>query len=301
MTAEDLRLAREGSANVAYQTFTKHITENKEGLFSFYEGKDAPYYYSRIKQVITNRKNYPIICKGKSMVIKVYELINNHREYDKYLKVFFVDRDFDSSIKGVYPDIFETPCYSIENLYVNKSSFEEILKHELSLSEVDDSFENCIDCFNDRIAEMLDALELFNAWYFCLKQKAETDKLKTGVSLNEKFPKGYIDISLNKINRNYDLNNIRNDFKNAIFIAEDDINIKIQQFQESDRLLSFRGKYLLEFFHKFIQLLVEDANTNQNILKTKLKFHAELSQFISLFSQYAETPATLIEYLNQRN
>ena len=51
MTADQLRKAREESANVAYITFTKHIKADKLGLFCFFEGKDSPYYISRIKAV----------------------------------------------------------------------------------------------------------------------------------------------------------------------------------------------------------------------------------------------------------
>lgn len=37
--------------------------------------------------------------------------------------MFFVDNDYDESLEGISPDLYETPCYSIENLYAQKEVF----------------------------------------------------------------------------------------------------------------------------------------------------------------------------------
>ncbi len=94
MTVEELLRERDESANVAYMAFAMHVRSNKFGLFCFFEGKDSPYYRLRVRDVCKDNY-YPISCSGKSKVLKVYELINSHREYDNYKKAFFIDRDFD--------------------------------------------------------------------------------------------------------------------------------------------------------------------------------------------------------------
>lgn len=39
MSVDDLRRAREENANVSFMDFDKHIRENKDGLFCFFEGE----------------------------------------------------------------------------------------------------------------------------------------------------------------------------------------------------------------------------------------------------------------------
>ena len=127
---DELRQSR-GKAQVAYQDFILHTRANKEGLFCFFEGKDNAYYIPRVKQ-FTN-KYHPINCGGREKVLKVYDLINNHREYDQYKKAFFIDRDFNPSLSPPNPKIFETPCYSIENFYTSVNVFQEIIKNPSSM------------------------------------------------------------------------------------------------------------------------------------------------------------------------
>lgn len=85
---DELRKGR-SKAQVAYQDFILHTRANKDGLFCFFEGKDNVYYIPRIKR-FTN-KYHSIHCGGREKVLKVYELINHHREYDKYKKAFLID------------------------------------------------------------------------------------------------------------------------------------------------------------------------------------------------------------------
>jgi hypothetical protein len=299
MNPTDLRKAREESANIAYQTFIKHIREDKNGFFCFFEGKDAPYYSLRIQSILSPGATYPIICKGKKMVLKVYELIKNHKEYTKYKKAFFVDRDFDSSIiQQTNSDIYETPTYSIENFYCYPEVITEILKNELGLSEVDDSFKNAITVFKKLMTEMLSAQSLFNSWYYSLKEKKRNDGLdSTGVNLSEKFPKGYISLDLSGVTILYDLKKIKDDFPNAIQVDDEIILNFIDELNKVDKISFFRGKFLFEFVHTFIIKLIEDSNREQLIMKSKIKYHIEMKQMISSYSQYAITSNCLSAYL----
>jgi hypothetical protein len=301
MTTDELRKAREESANVAYQTFAKHIAQNMDGLFCFYEGKDAPYYSFRIKIHVPERTAYPIICNGKSMVIKVFELIQNHREYDKYRKAFFVDCDFDESITATYGgSIYETPTYSVENFYIHQTCVGEILKNELGIPAPEETYINTMQCFNDRIPELLDAQSLFNSWYCCLREKRLAEGLRTtGVRLEEKFPKGYLTVTLNSVQSNYDLAKIKADFPQAITVADDIVATKQAYIATIDRTTKFRGKYLLDFLHQFLKLIIVDSKAGKNVAKATINYHFELAQMISMYSQYAITPTNLVEYLKK--
>ena len=106
MSVEEMIRRREESANTAFITFNKHISQGKMGLFCFFEGKDSPYYVARIRMLFSGNY-YPIACSGKSKVLKINELIGFHKELEAYKTAFFVDKDFDPPISN--PKIYETP------------------------------------------------------------------------------------------------------------------------------------------------------------------------------------------------
>lgn len=293
---EDLIREREESANVAYMTFMKHIRQDKNGLFCFFEGNDAPYYQIRIRNVYQDNY-YPIKCKGKSKVLKVYELINNHRIYDKYRKGFFVDSDFDLPINN--PAIYETPCYSIENFYTNPSVFSEILKNELGLTEVSESYANAMNCYVELHQQFLEKTTLFNAWYACLKDVRNQNGTETGASLSDKFPKGFVKMALDKIEIAYDFDKIKTTFSDALLITESILNQKIERFNQSDKNYIFRGKFAFFAMLEILEKLVEDSRNTKQVIKEKVKYNVTQSQGISQFAQYAKTPPCLMAYLER--
>ncbi|WP_167016797.1 DUF4435 domain-containing protein [Chitinophaga sp. Cy-1792] len=298
MTADDLRKARENNPNVAYQTFIKHVGEDKKGYFYFIEGKDAPYYNLRVKNRLDKLQLFPIQCGGKSKVLKVYELIKNHEVYLKYKIGYFVDLDFDDRLNN--DDIYETPTYSIENLYCYPEVMGEVLKNEFALSEVDEGYQNILKHYVKMLTEATAAQSLFNAWYYCLKEKKRNENLNTtGVALDDTFKKGYIFVDLLEIVRKYDLGRIRTDFKTAIDCDEKRINEIDAYFNSTDMVSCLRGKYLIEFFHKFLVLVSKDSVTDQKLSKAGLVCHVNLKTIISMYSQYAHTPACLINYLGK--
>ncbi len=302
MNADDLRKAREESSNVPYQEFNKLVRKDKNGLFCFFEGKDNPYYYPRIKK-LTNLNIQPIKCNGRKWVLKVYELINYHREYDKYKKAFFIDRDFNKPLPPHNPPIFETPCYSIENFYISVNVFKEIIKHELYISEVSEIHESCMTLFKDRQEEFHQATILFNAWYACLIEIRNTTGTETGVKLDNKFPKDFIDLSLESVSVNYDFEKIKQKFPNAPEIPVDILNNKMAEFTNCDQCKIFRGKYEMQFIVSIIELILKDSLEDKKYIQQTIKFtfsqRLSNDQAISIFSAYAETPQSLNAYLMQ--
>jgi hypothetical protein len=296
MTAEQLRKAREESANVAYLTFAKHIKSDKLGLFCFFEGKDSPYYISRVKSVF-NGNYYPINCSGKSKVLKVYELIDYHREYDNYKKAFFIDKDFDFSVLN--PKIYETPCYSIENLYTSSLIFSDILKSEFGLHETDEDFERCVDVYKTLQKDFHAHATLFNAWYACLVYIRNTTNQQTGVNLKDSIPKEFVSISLGGISGNYDLTAIQAQYPDALKVDNESLESKILEIGLQDKGKIFRGKFELDFMLKILNALIIDSKGTKSFISKPIKYSITNSQAISQFSQYAETPKQLIEYIEQ--
>jgi len=294
---DELRKSRE-SQNVAYQTFAKHIREDKDGLFCFFEGKDSPYYHLRIKQVFPGNY-FPIKCGNKKKVKGVFELIDYHRIYDEYKKAFFIDSDFDPPFSE--PRIYETPCYSVENHYTSVEVFKEIIKSEWGLSEVDDAYKHCVALYKDLQTQFHTAMHLFNAWYACLiDKKHELKKEVEGVNLDNKPPKGFITIRLEGVTSNYDLTKIRAQYPKAFTITDEEISTKLELFDNCDKRLVFRGKYELHFMVKIFELLVADSKPRgerKHVSQTINGFQVNHTNAISLLSQYAETPPELTQYI----
>lgn len=295
---QQLRESKE-KATVAYQEFALSAKTYSNHLFCFFEGNDNPYYVPRIKNFTD--AFYPINCGGRDKVLKVHELISNQEVYDKYSKAFFIDRDFNSPRQNNREIIFETPCYSIENLYVNKSVFEQILIHDFQFSRNDTNFEVCISLFNDRFKEFNSSVSLFNSWYaYLIEIRNQTGK-QTGVQLDEKLPKGLVNISLQSVVSNYDFARIKQIFPESTEIDEEILNNKVSEFQNCDSELIFRGKYQLEFLMTLLQLIINDSKSEQHYVKSKINYSFDSvlnhKRALTLFANYASTPDSLNEFL----
>lgn len=301
VSVNSLIKAREESANVPYQTFIRYSTYDPEGVFCHFEGNDDPGYYDeRIRNIIKKNVHY-IICNKKSMVLKVYELIKGHREYDKYSNAYFVDKDFDATIIGKYNgEIYETPCYSIENLYVSERTLSKILKSEFRIQEPEDDYLFCINTYNNLQLEFHNAVTLINAWYNCLKDKRNVSGTVIKASLNDTLPKNFVAISLDLVSCNYTQIDLESLYPDAEKVSQVELQQKIEIYNLSEKHLIFRGKYEIEFFKKFVSLLSEDANKLSPLyLKKKYKNSISFNNIISSFSKYADSPECLINYLNK--
>jgi len=311
---EELRKSKE-KPQVAFQEFSLSVSRLPDYIFCFFEGKDNPYYVPRIKR-FTN--NYHVIkCGGRKAVLEVHRLLKNRTEYNHYKKAFFIDRDFNEPLSPADSSIFETPCYSIENLYVSNEVFKEILKNEFHLSEVSDSsFNTLFTLYSEKQKEFHSVISLFNAWYACLIEIRNTTGKVTGISLGEKIIfKGkdskdggkkflnFIDFTLTSITANYDINKIKETFPNATEINDAQLNKKYQDFLKCDQHKVFRGKFELQFLVRFIQLLLIDSYTKKEVFKDKSEFafgdgnSIDNQQVLNIFEGYAETPESLLEYI----
>lgn len=304
MELQELRNSRD-KPQVVYQKFMLSTANKIDHLFCFFEGKYNDYYVPRIKQ-FTQEKYVPFNCKGKKNVLEVYKLITQKKEYKKYNIAFFVDRDFEKSIINTHPKVYETPCYSIENLYVSNNVFKKILHNKFDILETDKYFNILIELFEKRKNEFNDAVCLLNAWYCCLiEYKIENNLSTIEVNLEDKLPKNFIEINVEKIIKNYDLEKIKNVFKKAPQILSQKIDNKINEFKTLNMEKVFRGKYQLQFLLNFLHLIIKDSNNDKKYVKTKINgsvwdFSSINNQrAINIFSQEAETPACLSKYLKK--
>jgi hypothetical protein len=299
MYIEELRKSKD-KPQVAFQEFALSTGEKPAYLFCFFECKDNAYYVPRIKQYTNDY--YPIKCGNKKAVLDVYALIAGKPEYRKYKSGFFIDRDFNDSVGEKNPPIFETPCYSIENLYVSLNVFKEIIINEFHLSENKDKqlFNTLLDIYKERQKEFHAAILLLNAWYACLIEKKDKE---TGVTLNDLKLNQIVDIRIQSVAQKYNLEKLKEIFPNAIIIDEATLNRKIELFKLIEQHKVFRGKYEIEFMLKLIKEILSDSYRTKTVIKEKINTSfgdgSSLNQelLLNIFSAYAETPQKLLNYL----
>jgi len=300
ITVKELIAEKEKAASVAYQSFVLLTSTNPNSLFCFFENKDAPYYHLRIKTNISTDFHY-ISCGNKSMVLKTFDLIKQHKEYKKYKLAFFIDRDFDESLKNKFDEIYETPCYSIENLYCSSNSIKELIKTDFQIGEENPLHKTIVELYTKLQADFLNASLLFNAWYKLQKLKSKELNKKNNVSLTESLIPGFIELSLEKITQKYTIETILEKYPESLPYNVKELTAIIGELNASDLRLNLRGKYVFNFMTSFIRKLIEDgADAKKRIIvKKKIKYNMDNSTAMTLLTTFAESPNCLTEFLKK--
>jgi len=296
-----LRDSRDSYSEKLRQLLIQH-KNNPDALFCVYEGEDAKYYGIRIDNItrFTDRRRIP--CRGKADVLRLHEKVNSDSILRASNTIFFVDHDFDG-MRGMAESgaIYMTPCYSVENLYIDKLVVRKILTEEFLLDDFDNSeeLENIIELYEQRLAELVASLTPLNAWIAIQREKEDaSSKLNLGSTKLNKF----VTISLEKVDSKYTIDSLDAMFPDAIEVSEGELQTKILEFDGGNKVLLFRGKYLIEFLRVFLDLLKEDKrNSIPNYFSSKSNVKLVLSKnILSELSQYAITPDCLKEFLNIR-
>ena len=113
---EKLRAAR-SSISVQFMNFMKVVSKDRSILVCFFEGEDEKYFSIRINTIRADLKWTGINCAGKSNVISLKDKITTHTKYQQSFVAFFIDNDFHDDAIQAQPNIYITPCYSVENIY----------------------------------------------------------------------------------------------------------------------------------------------------------------------------------------
>ena len=264
-----------------------------DSIYCFVEGYDMPYYISRVRE-ITGVEPQHVECNGKKNVKGIYQYISQKVDCLKYKKMFFVDRDFDDN-STISENIYITPCYSIENLYLSEKSISRIINIEYKLDPVEDEkYQKVTTLFSQELEKFHNEVLLFNSWYACLKEKlTEGEK---SISLDDKFPSDFLHLEISNISSSYDLNTIKQKFPSAKDVTVEEI-IEKQAHLSSNMTALLRGKYEIQFLGCFLEYLNVDSRTDQTYTKQKSSINVNIKQLISQFSQYADTPQCLRNYI----
>lgn len=292
LTLENMRREREKEEAI-YIQFANSRKNYKTHAFCFYEGEDGKYYNPRVELKFDKFISYKV--GNKKEVLKLLDRIVSTDLYRDVCVMFFVDRDYDISRSGYREELYETPCYSIENLYVQRKCLRKILQSEFGLNESDNDYVKCMQDFEQRETEFNDEILEFNALAYLRRKKGYNysfGSIKTSQMIN---------IKVNKVSRlsKYDIttNKIKEDLKfNDSEIEEAKKELK----DKGDFILNFRGKNQLDFLVEFIRDLKWLNNVGGYFSKKRDGVHINITvNRLSELSQYAITPQSLEIFLEK--
>ena len=295
ITIAEMREMREMSS-VLYKKFSESREFFSTHAFCFYEGEDGKYYNSRIERYWGN-SFIPMVAGNKKEVLKAMKKITSDPMYDDVCTMFFVDRDYDESLKGTNSHLFETPCYSIENLYAQESSLDKILRAEFGLNITDSDYHKCKDVYRLRLAEFNNIIMRFNAIVKYQHQYAPNICCRFSSIKTSHLARISID-HVSQAARHDEQISLLTEKLNVDVSMIDGIEAELRLESNLDNIL--RGKNQLDLFVGMIACFRE-ANNQGVFFSQKLEnVHINISvNRLSELSQYAITPPELNEFLSR--
>ena len=289
-----MRAGRETSSS-AFMSFASYREYHKTHVFCFYEGEDGKYYDRRIKNIISNDVIH-IKANNKNNVLHVMKMIKEKNEYNGIDLMFFVDRDMDFNMNEYTDnDVYVTPCYSIENLYVNENAIGMILETEFGLNTLDEDYIKYKALFKKYYNEFCDLMLDFNTLVFLRKKKNINDvrvqDVKTSCLVN-------VDIE-NGVCKGEKFDDKINDLKQKMNVSDEElINARIELKKLGDSRQVFRGKNQFDFMIRYLELLCagKDSYFKKKLTSVNL---AQNNTRLSYYSTYADTPKCLLEFLDR--
>ena len=299
MTRTGMMRRRRESPAVDLIRLIKKIDNYDTNLICVFEGNDAAFYGARIDIVFPDFLRKSLSCRSKKKVLDLRDSISKNLELQKAKIIYFVDKDFEERIEGA--NLYCTPTYSIENLYVNENVFRKVLTDELGLCAFEDArlVDRLIDWYARIESEADTALLALNAWIMVRVEESKTNPA-VRLNLNNYEIDEFISIDSESVIKNYDLPHL-----DAIFSIDEEID-EVDFQTCSERLDSLnprqqcRGKYRLQFFRKILLLVIKDAASGEGLFEGRVvrsKLSLSKNQVVSELSQYADTPGCLMDFL----
>lgn len=290
----EMRLGREESST-AFMEFTSKRKYHSNYAFCFYEGEDGKYYDHRIRSIIG--KDFIHIKAGnKNKVLKVLKLIKDKPEYQSVNTMFFVDRDMGFDMKEYKEkDVYVTPCYSIENLYVNEDSFGMILETEFGLNIDDADYITYKQKFVEMYHDFCELMLEFNALVLLRKEK-ELDCEKVIIQNIKTTDLVTIDV-YSGISKSSKYNDTIEELKEKLDVKDEEItSAKIRLLEHGEKSNIFRGKNQFDFMTKYIEQLYNGRKELFDPVPKNIKIAPNQNR-LSTFSMYAQTPECLENFL----
>lgn len=302
MDIQKMREAR-NKAVVVFAKFCQNKDRYDRAFFCFFEGEDVKYYEPRVEEYtgIAYDNIISFNCGGKSGVLKVRNMIKEKNVYHNVKKAFFIDRDyFETDIKD--EELYETPCYAVENFYTSRTAFEKVLKRAFGINVYEEDFIRCVKDFEQAQEQFHINVTELNAWLKCQRRIELCNGRRELELTNFKVSKYFEQISIDKvkIKNALDVHNLYTIFPEANEISKEEMIEAIENMKMCNQQQDFRGKFELEFLKK----IVDDLRTKNK----EGKYFQEHRECVRLdpnvdsllqLSQCADTPESLKKFLMQ--
>ena len=293
---EEMKEARYTSAS-AFTEFVNCKKFHKDNAFCFYEGEDGKYYNKRIKEIIGNQV-IEIIVGDKSNVIKLWERFKQDTVYKDVIKMFFVDRDMDDIPTEIDDDLYITPCYSIENLYANETTFLNVIETEFMINKCDNDYKICKDMFNYTFKKFCDEMIDFNGLVMIRKNKGISHNL---IDFSEYKISKMVEVTLDDVVRKSEYDCLKTELLAQMNSCEQELSECIRLLIENNNYVNdFRGKQQLDFLVKQIENLKLDNDKLCKLTKKRNNIKICITKNrLSELSMFAITPQCLIDFISK--
>lgn len=274
---------------------------NKEEVYCFVEGREDKIFYSHLY----TKNSVFIQCNGVDQVEEYYKYITqNHIRYDLKRFAFFRDRDY--SNEKTHGRKYVTPCYSLENLCLNKKTLENFLDKSLNISKND--IQSLITKYLQAEKDYLKSISHINAFLWCrFENKIQTEKQKK-ISINDVLGNIFDEKNICFDDHLKLQQNTKKHFeaKDLNFLKEK-FNYQpesMENYTNKQKVLDinyYRGKFVLPFFIKFLKRMSEILSSNNNqITKKNYKIKKKiLSNDLEQFFIYVKTPLCLSNFIQK--
>ncbi len=306
MSRVDVLVSARDNLSVKFMEFTRIASRKRYA--TFFEGEDEKYYSVRINNIRPDIKWSGINSGGKSKVVELRRKVRNHSTYFNYPCMFFMDSDFDENneIKE-HEDVYITPCYSIENLFVSPDTLCRILSAEFGITdshEDQNCYEKAMSIFEQTKNAFIEAIRPFNYLIRELRLLEKKGEVGGRLNINNLNFDDLVKLELGSVAKIYDESQPKSIFPELPENISVDFTNSAGYFVNTPEVLWFRGKQNLEFFRIFLTRLKEDrCRKNKRLIfknKSSVKLHLTKGNCISELSQYADTPPCLKSYLESR-
>lgn len=295
---------REKRSSVAVKLIRmiKTYSSQTDVLTCVFEGEDAKYYGVRIDSYLNGMIRKNIQCKGKTNLTTLKKKVDSHSELSSANVLYFADRDFDFE-DSTSDRIYITPCYSVENLFIKTEALKTIIIDEFGFCEIDDKedIEKLISKYEDLLPKVADSLLILNSWIMCQNTKQKVNN-SIKLNLNNFDISEFIDFGFDYVVTKYDIDSLSRTFPDSVRLSKDELETAKKIIESFGIVNASRGKYLLDFFRMFLEMIkVEIRDKNSELVKKNAKPKLQLSKtnILSDLSQYATTPQCLVHFLRQ--
>lgn len=291
----DIMRKERGTYEAIYIQFINNRKYYTTHAFCFYEGEDGKYYDDRIRHKF-NDNFFTYAVGNKKEVLKLLSKIREANLYEDVCTMFFVDRDYDVSMAEKDEDLFETPCYSIENLYVQRESLIKILQSEFGLNKIDEDCHRCLQDFETREQEFNNHILEFNALALLRRKKSDSN---SNFSFSSVKTSHMVKVDVNCVTKAERYEETIKDIIKKLEIKEFELEeAKKELLKKGEFALNFRGKNQLDFFVEFIKRLKELNKIGGYFMSKYDNIHINITKNrLSELSQYAITPSSLEEFI----